>query len=57
MAAGTGADELRLTWSARGLAYLLRKHGIEKPPLGMSLRPRCRRAKSPSACLEEDCRA
>jgi hypothetical protein len=31
MAAETGADELRLNWSARGLAYLLSKHGIEEP--------------------------
>ena len=29
MGAGAGANELRLSWSARGLAYLLGKHGIE----------------------------
>ena len=31
MGAETGTDELRLNWSARGLAYLLSKHGIERP--------------------------
>ena len=29
MEVGTAANELRLNWSARGLAYLLSKHGIE----------------------------
>ena len=29
MGAGAGANELRLNWSARGLAYLLGKHGLE----------------------------
>jgi hypothetical protein len=31
MGAETGTDKLRLNWSARGLAYLLSKHGIERP--------------------------
>ena len=29
MSVEAGRSELRLTWSARGLAYLLSKHGIE----------------------------
>ena len=29
MGVGAGTGELRLNWSARGLAYLLSKHGIE----------------------------
>ncbi len=30
MGGGAGANELRLNWSARGLAYLLSKHGLEE---------------------------
>ena len=32
MEAEAGANELRLNWSARGLAYLLGRHGVEGLP-------------------------
>ncbi len=31
MGADAGADELRLVWSARGLAYVLGKRGVGEP--------------------------